>query len=228
MSIDTSSRSPGAPTGKTSAVAAGDQDSTKTKTDDWWRKRNPVSPPKTSASNRDQSRERAVDLVDQARETAQATGKALASQASELARNIGGELTETAEQQKGRGADAMRGFARAVHGAANELDDQSPSMARYIRSAADNVEGLSDTLRSRSVSDLITTASDTARTHPAAFFIGAVAAGFALSRFFKSTSRSSFDQRDVASVSDTPVDRGSSPGRDAARYGDAGRFGAQP
>jgi hypothetical protein len=197
------------------------------KTGDWWRKGDSVSALKTSASDGEQSQERAVDLVDKAKETARATGKALASQASELAANIGGELTETAEHQKSRGADAMRGFAKAVHGAANELDNQSPSMARYIRSAADSVEGLSDTIRSRSVTDLIATASDTARTHPAAFFIGAVAAGFALSRFFKSTSRSSADQAGIASVSNTSGDRGASPGRDAARHGDAGRFGAR-
>jgi hypothetical protein len=206
MSIDTSSRSPGAPTGKASAVAAGDQDSTRTKTEDWWRKRNPASALKTSASDRDQSQERAVDLVDEAKETARATGIALASQASELAGNIGGELTETAEEQKSRGADAMRGFAKAVHGAANELDSQSPAMARHIRSAAESVEGLSDTIRSRSVSDLIATASDTARTRPAAFFIGAVAAGFALSRFFKSTSRPSGERPDLASVSNPSVE----------------------
>ena len=153
--------------------------------------RTPLAAAEPSANEPHQPVGATADLVDKAKETARATAKAISSQATELAGNIGSELTETAEEQKSYGADAMRGFAKAVLGAANELDGQSPTVARYVRSAAESVEGLSDTIRSRSVRDLITTASDTARTHPAAFFIGAVAAGFALSRFFKSSSKGS-------------------------------------
>ena len=130
------------------------------------RRRLTPSAAEPSATEPSPPSEAAADLVDKAKETARATAKALSSQASELAGNIGGELTETAEEQKGRGADAMRGFAKAVHGAANELDGQSPTVARYVRSAAESVEGLSDTIRSRNVRELVTAASDTARTHP--------------------------------------------------------------
>jgi hypothetical protein len=129
------------------------------------------------------------DLLNKTKDTARATAKAFTSQASELAANIGNELSQTADEQKGRGADAMRGFAKAVHGAANDLDNQSPTVARYIRRAAASVEDLSETVRSRSVNDLVVAAKDTARTHPTAFFAGAVAAGFAISRFFKSSAR---------------------------------------
>jgi hypothetical protein len=156
---------------------------------DWWRQR-PSSQGPSVPEEGNRPAESAADLVNQTKETARAAAKALSSQASELASNIGSELSHTADEQKGRGADAMRGFARAVHNAADELDGQSPTVARYIRSAADSVEGLSATIRSRSVNDLVAAATDTARAHPAAFFIGAVAAGFALSRFFKSSSTS--------------------------------------
>jgi hypothetical protein len=170
-------------------------------TSDWWRQdqrsseSSPAAPPQTG-----QPAEAAADLVGKAKETARATAKALSSQAAELAGNIGSELTDTAEEQKGRGADAMRAVAKVVHGAANELDGQSPTVARYVRSAAESVEGLSDTIRSRNVRELMTAASDTARTHPTAFFIGAVAAGFALSRFLKSTLRSSTGEVGVQSA----------------------------
>ena len=188
---------------------------------DWWRQNQPTaSPPMSSAAETGPPLEAAADLVDQAKKTARATAKALSSQASELAGNIGGELTQTAEEQKSRGADAMRGFAKVVHGAANELDGQSPAVARYVRSAAQSVEGLSDTLRTRSVKDLVTTASDTARTHPMAFLIGSVAVGFALSRFFKSTSRSSTGEAGVKlPASNNPTGRNQPPGLIAAHDG---------
>jgi hypothetical protein len=203
MANDSSSRSPGAATRKRPGAPTPDWSSTPA-----------VSPAAGGGQQRQatesQSPQRPSDLVEKAKETAHATGKALASQASDLAGHIGSELTETAEQQKGRGAEAMRGFARAVQGAANELDGQSPAVARYFRSAADSVESLSDTIRTRSVKDLVATATDTARTNPAAFFVGAVAAGFVLSRFLKSTSRSS--TMDSASGDATP-NRSVNPGQ---------------
>ena len=67
-------------------------------------------------------------------------------------------------------------------------DTSHPDQTEGLRGAALSVEGLSDTIRSRNVGELVTAASDTARTHPAAFFVGAMAAGFALSRFVKSSS----------------------------------------
>lgn len=129
----------------------------------------------------------ATELLGRVQDTARATAKAVSAQTSELADHIGNELAEAADEQRTRGADAIRGLAKAAMGAANELDGQSPSVARYIRKAAESVEGLSNTLRARSAKDLVSSASETARTHPGAFFIGAVAAGFALSRFIKSS-----------------------------------------
>jgi hypothetical protein len=158
---------------------------------DWWRQQS--SPPDTL--NNKSAASAAEDVLSKTKDTARATAKALASQASELAGNIGSELTQTADEQKGRGADAMRGFAKALHGAADDLDGQSPGVARYARKAAESVESLSDTVRSRSVNDLVVAAKDTARAHPTAFFVGAVAAGFALSRFFKSSARTADTER---------------------------------
>jgi len=152
---------------------------------DWWREQTSPSDTKNEKS----AASGAEDVLSKTKDTARATAKALTSQASELASNIGSELVQTAHEQKGRGADAMRGFAKAVHGAANDLNEQSPAVARYVRRAAESVESLSDTVRSRSVNDLVVEAKEAARAHPTAFFVGAVAAGFALSRFFKSSAR---------------------------------------
>jgi hypothetical protein len=120
-------------------------------------------------------------------ETAKATARAVKEQTSALAGNIANELEGTADQQKLRGADAISGFARAISTAAGELEQQSPMVAQYVRDAASRVDFFSNNLRSRSVGDLLTAASDLARNQPMLFFAGAVAAGFAASRFFKSS-----------------------------------------
>lgn len=192
MSIDPKEHSPRGATGRQTVSGENRTSPQSDHAGDGWRREHSIaSVAKTSAHENGQSLDAADDLVDKAKEAARATAKAFSSQAAELVGNIGSELSETADEQKSRGADAMLGFAKAVRGAASDLDEQSPTVARYIRTAAASVEELSDSIRSRKVTDLITTATDTARTHPTAFFIGAVAAGFALSRFLRSTARTS-------------------------------------
>lgn len=127
------------------------------------------------------------DLAHTASAAARETYRAVAAEVSELASNVGEEMTHAAEHQKERGADVMLSFARAITTAAAEMQGQSPIVARQFKSAADGVGRLSDDLRDRSVHELVGIASGYARRQPAVFFAGAVAAGFALSRFLKSS-----------------------------------------
>jgi hypothetical protein len=96
-----------------------------------------------------------------------------------------------AEQQKKTGADQIGGVARAIHGAAHEIEQEMPHAAGFIHDAAAKLEGAADSLRERSVDDLIRSLNSFARSQPAAFFGGAVLAGFALSRFLKSSGQPS-------------------------------------
>jgi hypothetical protein len=123
------------------------------------------------------------------KETAQSAADALRQQATQFAQNVGNELSKTGEAQKSRGADAMRQFARAIDSAAKELESQSPTVARTVHETAQQVVNLSQNLSSRSVNDLIDSAAQLARTQPALFVGGSLAAGFALARFLKSSSR---------------------------------------
>ena len=129
----------------------------------------------------------AASLSSDLKQAAQATKRAVKEQASEFAADFGHELGVTAEAEKIRGVDAMQGLARAIGTAATELQAQSPSVARYVRDAAQRVEGLSSNIRGRSVAELVQATSDLAKSQPTVFFAGAVAAGFALSRFLKSS-----------------------------------------
>jgi hypothetical protein len=94
---------------------------------------------------------------------------------------------KVAEQQKQAGAEQIGGVARAVHGAARELEQKMPQAAGFVHDAAARLEGAAASLRERSVDDLIRSLNNFARSQPAAFFGGAVLAGFALSRFLKSS-----------------------------------------
>jgi hypothetical protein len=123
-----------------------------------------------------------------AAEEAKTALDAASGTAKERARRI-------AEQQKQVGADQIGGVARAVHRAAREIEQELPHAAGFIHDAAAKLEGAAASLRERSVDDLIRSLNNFARSQPAALFGGAVLAGFALSRFLKSSSGHSGEPR---------------------------------
>ena len=129
----------------------------------------------------------AASLSKDLKEAAKTASRAVKDQASEFATSVGHELSKTAEDQKARGVDAIQGFARAITCAAAELEGQSPRVAQSVRDAAKKVEGLSENISGRNVDELMKAATELARSQPMLFIGGAVAAGFALSRFLKSS-----------------------------------------
>jgi ABC-type transporter Mla subunit MlaD len=90
-------------------------------------------------------------------------------------------------EQKDVGADRLGEVAGAVHGAARTLEAGMPQVANYVHEAAAQLEDVAKTLRHRSVDDLIEEIGSFARSQPALFFGGAMLAGFALTRFLKSS-----------------------------------------
>jgi hypothetical protein len=141
-------------------------------------------------------------LTSEFKETAQAAGKAVREQAATFADDVSHELGKKVDEQKTRGIEGMRAFAQAIKTAAQELDEQSPQVARYVRDAADRVQSLSGNIEGRNITELMRSASDLAKSQPTMFFVGAVAAGFALSRFLKSSSHIDEIRRDDQSATD--------------------------
>jgi len=129
----------------------------------------------------------AGSLKEGLKDTARTAGGVLREQATQLATDIAHELGKTGHSQIARGAEAIRRFARAIDGAANELEGQSPTVARSVRETADRVTRLSDTISNRTISELLDSATQLARTQPALFLGGSVFAGFAMARFLKSS-----------------------------------------
>jgi hypothetical protein len=133
------------------------------------------------------TRKAADKLVSDMKETATGLRQAAKEQASDFAAGIGEELSKTAEGQKERGVETLQTYMRAITSAADQLEAQSPSVARTVRSAASKIGTLSDTISSRNVNDLAKAAGEMARDQPLMFIGGAALAGFALSRFLKSS-----------------------------------------
>jgi hypothetical protein len=136
----------------------------------------------------------ATSLGADLKEAANAATKAAKAQASGFAADVGHELSKSAEGQKQRGVEGMQALARAINSAAAELEGQSPQVAKYVRDAAQRVEGFSGNIHGRNVNELLDAAASVARKQPAVFLAGAAVAGFALTRFLKSSARSTSAQ----------------------------------
>jgi hypothetical protein len=158
--------------------------------------------PQSIGSEASSAKDAAMPLAADMKDAAKTVGRAAKDQASAFAANVGQELSRTAEAQKVRGAEAIQSFARAITSAAAEIETQSPQAARSVRDAASKVEGLSRNLRNHSVDDLLKVGADLARRQPMLFVGGALAAGFAVSRFLRSSSR---DQTLANAEPDTPA-----------------------
>lgn len=112
-------------------------------------------------------------------------------QAADAEDQVKAKVEDIAEQQKKAGAGQADQMAKAVHSAADELQDQMPKAADFVHSAASQLEKGADALRNGQIGDLMTSVNDFGRREPLALFGAAVIAGFAASRFLKSSAGSS-------------------------------------
>lgn len=123
------------------------------------------------------------EMKDKARELAERTR----GQAAELVGAVKDRAWQALDEQKNTGADRVAGVADAIHNAADELGEQLPFAADYVREAAEGVERFSSTLRDHSIEDLVRGVTTFARQQPVAFFGAAVLAGFVATRFIKAS-----------------------------------------
>ena len=126
------------------------------------------------------NKERIKEVFSSAAEETQKRAGTVAERVKSKARNV-------AEQQKNAGVNQIGGVANAMEAAAGELEREMPMAAGYIADVAKQLDTMASALRERSVDDMLGNVADFARKQPTVFFAGAVAAGFALSRFAKSS-----------------------------------------
>jgi gas vesicle protein len=150
-----------------------------------------ASPAKNVA---DQALSAGRDLKDKALGMAGASSDAIKDQASEFidaAKDVASQATDklkqTVDGQKNAGAEYVGSLADTMRRAAREFDSDLPIAGVYIRKAASQIEGVSDSIKTGNFNDLVRGAQSFARRQPTAFLGMAVLAGFGLVRFLKSS-----------------------------------------
>jgi len=103
----------------------------------------------------------------------------------ELASEVGEQIKAGVSDQKAVGADYVAGIVDTLRRASREFDGQVPQAGQLMRSAARQIENVSDALRTRDATQLVNEAQEFARRQPAAVLGLAVLTGFAAVGFFK-------------------------------------------
>lgn len=91
-------------------------------------------------------------------------------------------------EQKNQAADRLGGVANALRQTSSQLQTQEGEMlAQYIDDAAGQVEKFSQYLRTKNMNDMFSDVQAMARRQPELFVAGALATGFLVGRFLKSS-----------------------------------------
>jgi vacuolar-type H+-ATPase subunit H len=134
--------------------------------------------PTTSAQEANIVQEKPRQTVEQAKQDAR-----------EIADRAQAHAKSMLDEQKHAAAGQVDGFAKALRKTSEQLNaqDQGP-VAHYVERAAESLDNLSATLRDQDISSLVTQVQDYAKRQPVVFMGGAIAAGFLVARFLKSSS----------------------------------------
>ncbi len=126
------------------------------------------------------------------RREARDSASEVADQARTAAAGIAGDVTRQAraalDRRKNAAAGEVSGVADALRSTADTLRrQQKEDLGRYTERAARGLDEISRSLRERDIDELAQRLRSYARSEPALFLGGAVALGFALTRFFKAS-----------------------------------------
>jgi ElaB/YqjD/DUF883 family membrane-anchored ribosome-binding protein len=168
------------------------------------------TPPSRTMPNADTLKSDATAAVDEAKDVAakvaneaKTQGAQIIEQAKSQLSGVAGKARGMAEDEKTFVAGQVDDVAEAMSRVADELDGSNGPSARYARMIADNAEQLSNTIRDKSVDQLIGMAQDFGRKQPAAFIGAAALLGFVASRFVMASANRPAPEPDVAGLGDT-------------------------
>jgi uncharacterized phage infection (PIP) family protein YhgE len=142
------------------------------------------------AASRD-LKEKAVGMAGSSAEAIKGHASDVMDAAKDMASQATDKLKQTVDGQKNAGADYVGNLADTMRRCAREFDHDLPIAGAYIRKAASQIEGVSDSIKTGNFSDLVRGAQSFARRQPTAFLGLAVLAGFGAVRFLKSSADSS-------------------------------------
>lgn len=118
-------------------------------------------------------------------------GASVSQNASGLAERLKRDGKERVEISKRTVADHIREIADAIERAREHLEQTEPTLAAYAGRAAGHVSSFATRVRDSSLDDLLAETRQLARRNPGLYFAGAVAVGFVLARFIKSSAERS-------------------------------------
>lgn len=105
--------------------------------------------------------------------------------ATDLSRDLQDSVRSSLTEQKDGAASSLGSFAGALRKAAQESGGEGQGVGRMAEWAAEGLERVSSTLRSKDLDGMLREVQSFARQQPVAFFAAAVAAGFLATRFLK-------------------------------------------
>lgn len=140
----------------------------------------------TSSSNVSETVQGTVDQARQATSNLTEQAKQKVTEGVDQAKQ---QAKSALDEQKSRTAEQLGGIAGALRQTGEQLQEQDNAMvAQYAQGAADQIERFSNYLQTADVSELWRETQNLARRQPELFVAGALAGGFLLARFLKSSS----------------------------------------
>lgn len=137
----------------------------------------------------EQGKQRAAEIAEDAKHKAgEAVGQAK-QKASELTEEAKMRASDEFDTRKSQAVSRLDGVASALRQTSRELQNQDDdAIAQYTSAAADQVERFSHYLEGKDLRQLAGEVKSLAYRQPEMFVAGALAAGFLVGRFFKSSS----------------------------------------
>lgn len=126
-----------------------------------------------------------------------------AAKAADVIPAVKEEISKLADKSVGGSAEAVVAVGKAAEVAAQSLEEALPSLARYVRYAADQANKLADDLRDKKAGELMSSGLEWSKQQPLLTLAGAVCLGFALSRVVKAGAMPASDSASQQGGSDT-------------------------
>jgi gas vesicle protein len=136
-------------------------------------------------------KDKAIGMVDSSTDALKDQASELVDAAKDVASQATDKLKQTVDGQKKAGAEYVGNLADTMRRAAREFDGDLPIAGVYIRKAASQIEGVSDSIKTGNFQDVVRGAQSFAKRQPTAFLGLAVLAGFGAVRFLKSSANDS-------------------------------------
>ena len=134
--------------------------------------------------------DRASHAVDDAKGAAAGVAGSVKSTLSGVASDASRVFHDAVEEQKNSGAGAIADLARSARETADGFQQQAPQIAEAVKTAAGKVERVSNSIKNKSVDEMIESMSAFAHRQPIAFLGCGIVAGLVLSRLLSAPSRS--------------------------------------